>query len=71
MAKKKQANTETAVKEVKKEKAADVKIPARLIEKYKKEITPKLMDKFSYKNIMQVPKLEKIYQSGLKQNSRR
>ena len=57
MAKKKQENTET---EVKKEKAAEVKIPARLIEKFKKEISPKLMDKFSYKNVMQVPKLEKI-----------
>lgn len=57
MAKKKQENTET---EVKKEKTAAVKIPARLVDKYKKEITPKLMDKFSYKNVMQVPKLEKI-----------
>ena len=62
MAKKKQENTEKEVKkaEAKKEKAVEVKIPARLVEKYKKDITPKLMDKFSYKNIMQVPKLEKI-----------
>lgn len=33
---------------------------AKLLEQYKQEITPKLMDKFGYKNIMQVPKIEKI-----------
>lgn len=33
---------------------------ARLKEKYVNEIIGKLKDKFSYKNIMQVPKLEKI-----------
>ncbi len=33
---------------------------ARLFEQYKQEITPKLMEKFAYKNIMQVPKLEKV-----------
>ncbi len=32
----------------------------RLQEKYDKEIVPALMEKFGYKNIMQVPKLEKI-----------
>jgi len=32
----------------------------RLKEKYYKEIVPELMKKFKYKNIMQVPKLEKI-----------
>ena len=32
----------------------------RLQEKYDKEILPALMEKFGYKNIMQVPKLEKI-----------
>lgn len=61
MAKKKQENTETAAA-AKKEKTAAVtaKTPARLIEKFKKEISPKLVEKFSYKNVMQVPKLEKI-----------
>jgi len=61
MAKKKQDNTETAAA-AKKEKPAvvTVKTPARLIEKFKKEISPKLIEKFSYKNVMQVPKLEKI-----------
>ncbi len=32
----------------------------RLKEKYYKEIVPAMMKKFGYKNIMQVPKLEKI-----------
>lgn len=33
---------------------------ARLQEKYNKEVIPALMEKFGYKNIMEVPKLEKI-----------
>ena len=33
---------------------------ARLYEVFKKEITPKLMDKFQYKNVMQVPSVDKI-----------
>ncbi len=33
---------------------------ARLKEYYKKEVVPLLMKKFGYKNVMQVPKLEKI-----------
>lgn len=36
------------------------KIPVRLIEFYRTKIVPDLMKKFSYKNIMQVPKLNKI-----------
>ncbi|MEW8994233.1 50S ribosomal protein L5 [Clostridium sp.] len=32
----------------------------RLQEKYNSEVIPAMMDKFGYKNIMQVPKLEKI-----------
>jgi large subunit ribosomal protein L5 len=32
----------------------------RLAEKYKKEIIPAMMKQFNYKNVMQVPKLEKI-----------
>lgn len=32
----------------------------RLLEKYKSEVVPALTQKFNYKNIMQVPKLEKI-----------
>lgn len=33
---------------------------ARLYEVFKKEITPKIMDKFQYKNVMQVPRVDKI-----------
>ena len=33
---------------------------SRLLDKYKAEVVPALMKNFSYKNIMQVPKLEKI-----------
>jgi large subunit ribosomal protein L5 len=32
----------------------------RLQEKYNKEVIPALMEKFGYKNIMEIPKLEKI-----------
>jgi large subunit ribosomal protein L5 len=32
----------------------------RLSDQYKKDVVPKLMEKFKYKNIHQVPKLEKI-----------
>ena len=32
----------------------------RLQEKYEKEVIPALMEKFGYKNIMEVPKLEKV-----------
>ncbi|MEW6448294.1 MAG: 50S ribosomal protein L5 [Bacillota bacterium] len=33
---------------------------SRLKEKYRKEVVPALMDKFGYKNVMQVPRLEKV-----------
>lgn len=32
----------------------------RMLEKYKKEISPALLKEFDYKNIMQLPRLEKI-----------
>ncbi|MDD4776288.1 MAG: 50S ribosomal protein L5 [Syntrophomonas sp.] len=32
----------------------------RLYEQYKHEIVPKLMEKFQYKNIMQVPKIDRV-----------
>ena len=35
-------------------------IPARLAEAYKKDVVPALMKRFSYRNPMQVPRLEKI-----------
>ncbi len=37
-----------------------VKYTARLADKYSKEVVPALMKKFSYKTVMQAPKLEKI-----------
>ena len=33
---------------------------ARLQVKYKNEIAPALMTKFSYKSVMQIPKIEKV-----------
>jgi len=45
---------------VRKEYLGGSKVVARLIEKYKKEVIPALKAEFKYKNIMQVPKLEKI-----------
>ena len=32
----------------------------RMLEKYKSEVTPALMREFGYKNVMQLPKIEKI-----------
>jgi len=37
-----------------------VKYTPRLADKYSKEVVPALMKKFSYKSVMQAPKLEKI-----------
>lgn len=54
----KKETKKTAKKEVK--EAVKVNVPLRLLENYKKEIISKMMDKFSYSNVMQVPKLEKI-----------
>ena len=54
-------STKGSKKESKKiETAKEIKIKARLADTYKKEIIPNLMKKFSYKSIMQVPKLDKI-----------
>jgi large subunit ribosomal protein L5 len=39
---------------------SEKKYVPRLKEKYFKEVVPQLMKEFSYKNIMQVPRLEKI-----------
>jgi large subunit ribosomal protein L5 len=52
-------------KEVKSEKkhgpgVRDKGVSARLFEKYKTNIIPAMMKRFNYKNVMQVPKLEKI-----------
>ncbi|VAX23679.1 LSU ribosomal protein L5p (L11e) [hydrothermal vent metagenome] len=52
----------TSSKKVKAENSEtkSVNIPLRLFEKYKDEIIPQMREKFSYKNVMEVPKLEKI-----------
>jgi len=55
---KKEAKTKDTNKDVNEVKA--VKIPLRLLEKYKAEIIGKMMEKFAYSNVMQVPKLVKI-----------
>jgi large subunit ribosomal protein L5 len=43
-----------------KEKIVEEKVPARLKQRYAKEIVPKLKEQFNYKSIMEVPKLDKI-----------
>jgi large subunit ribosomal protein L5 len=35
-------------------------VASRLKEKYTKEVAPALMEKFTYKNVMEIPKLEKV-----------
>ena len=62
---KKEENKKTSKKSSSKVKAESsenktVKIPLRLHDRYKKEIIPSLKEKFSYQNVMEVPKLEKI-----------
>lgn len=52
--------TEKQTKTSKASEQKDIKIPVRLFEYYKKEIVPSLMKTFNYKNVMMVPKLEKI-----------
>jgi large subunit ribosomal protein L5 len=65
------AKEKTKVKETEKPKKAskekakspaekDIKIKTRLHDVYKQEIVPSLLKNFSYKSVMQVPKLQKI-----------
>jgi large subunit ribosomal protein L5 len=55
------AKAKTSKKEKKAESAEqEVKIKTRLADVYKKDVVPALKTKFSYKSIMQVPKLDKI-----------
>jgi large subunit ribosomal protein L5 len=65
MAEKKVKETKEKKDKSKKESAPaasekEVRIPSRLFEYYHSEIVPGLMKTFSYKNIMQVPKIEKV-----------
>ncbi len=55
----KKVSKKEKVKAEKKE-SKSVKVSPRLFDKYKKEIIPALMKQFSYKSVMQVPKLDKI-----------
>ena len=50
----------TGKEKVPKSSVPEIKIPNRLSGIYKNEVLPYLMKTFSYKNVMQVPKLEKI-----------
>lgn len=60
-AKTKKVSKEEKTKEAKKVSAVDeIKIKPRLLGVYRNEIIPGLVKTFSYKNVMQVPKLEKI-----------
>ena len=61
----KQQKQQKKVKEAEQPKASqpkvvEEKIPARLKEKYFKEIVPKLKEQFGYKTIMRVPRISKI-----------
>ena len=60
MAKQTQKEDKKAKQSAEATAAPEQKITPRLAEKYKNEIVPKLREQFSYKSIMQVPKLEKI-----------
>lgn len=61
MAQQKKTKKQTKDKAQKQEqKSAEKKIDARLYEKYKKEIVPYMMKQFSYKSVMEVPRLEKV-----------
>ncbi len=51
---------EAEVKKTAEPKVVEPKIPARLKEKYSKEIVPKLREQFGYKSIMEVPRLDRI-----------
>jgi len=66
MAEKKQVKESKEKKEKSKKEAGkpstekDVKIPTRLFDYYRTEIISGLMKTFSYRNVMQVPKIEKV-----------
>jgi large subunit ribosomal protein L5 len=56
----KQAKGKKEVQETSAKQQKEIRVPVRLFDTYKKEIVPALMKKFSYKSIMQVPKIYKI-----------
>lgn len=54
------AKTEKKSKSSKTSEKNNINIPVRLLDYYKKDIVPSLMKTFNYKNVMQVPRIEKI-----------
>jgi len=66
MAEKKQVKESKEKKDKSKKQAEkhlaekDIKIPSRLFDYYRSDVIPGLIKTFSYKNVMQVPKIEKI-----------
>lgn len=52
--------TKKATKKEEVKETVNNNVPLRLLENYKNEIISKMMEKFSYSNVMQVPKLQKI-----------
>jgi large subunit ribosomal protein L5 len=56
----KETPKQPATKETKGSKEKEIKIAPRLGDIYKKDIVPALVKTFSYKSVMQVPKLDKI-----------
>lgn len=56
----KEKKTKAVEKKTTEPKVVEPKVPARLKEKFAKEIVPKLKEQFGYKSIMQVPRLAKI-----------
>ncbi len=64
--KEKKPRTAAEAPAAQKKKLIEEKVPVRLHERFKQEIVPYMMKRFNYKNIMQVPHLEKIcINSGL------
>ena len=37
-----------------------VKVPCKLMERYRDQIAPAMVEEFHYKNVMQVPRLKKV-----------
>ncbi len=60
MADKKQKQEKAKAAKPQKETAVEEKVVPRLFDKYKDDIIPKLKKQFSYSNVMEVPRLEKI-----------
>lgn len=56
----KDSKSKKSDKKTSKEDFTEEKVPIRLLEIYRKNIVPELMKKFSYKNVMQVPKIQKV-----------